>query len=329
MIQSLLIANRGKIACHIIRPALLTLSLIATTSCASAQTPGTQQRSVQVDGMKRTYIQVVPDICKAANARCAVVFGFHGGGLPGVSGAQFDKQTGLGNAALERGFIAIMPDGRSMNWNDGRPEVREKADDVGFVRTIIQSVAAEKLSYDPARVFATGMSNGGHMSFRLACEMSDVFSAVAPVVASLGKVLSEQCKPKKAISILNIVGDADPLTPYNGGQIGLKNKVSRGEGLSSDASMAFWAKANGCKSAPTTMRFDKDKTDKTSILVDHYAGCANGKVMERYVVVGGGHLWPGEFPKGIVAMISGTPTKEFKATDVILDFFSIPKVKAQ
>jgi polyhydroxybutyrate depolymerase len=313
----------------IIRTALAAAMLTLTTSCASAQTPGAEDRSVSVDGLERTYTQVVPAACKAAAANCAVVFGFHGGGVPGVSGKQFDRQTGLGNAALERGFIAIMPDGRSLNWNDGRPEVREKADDVGFVKAMIADLTTQKLAFDRKRVFATGMSNGGHMSFRLACEMPDVFAGVAPVVASLGAVLSQQCKPKAAISMLNIVGDADPLTPFEGGQIGLKNKASRGQGLSSDASMAFWLKANGCKTTATTTRFDNDKSDKTSVVVERYSACKDGKAVERYIVVGGGHIWPGEFPKGFIQAISGTPTKEFKATEVILDFFGIPKVKAK
>jgi polyhydroxybutyrate depolymerase len=326
MTQSLLIANRGEIACRIICIGLGVAMLTMTTACAAASPSPLEARSLKVGGVERTYAQVVPDACRRANANCALVFGFHGGGLPGVSGKQFDKQTGLGSAAMERGFIAIMPDALDMNWNDGRPEVRGKADDVGFVRAMIAAVKAEKLSVDPKRVFATGMSNGGHMSFRLACEMPDVFAAVAPVVASLGKVLSEQCKPKQPISILNIVGDADPLTPYNGGKIGLKNRASRGEGLSSDASMAFWLKANGCNIVPVTTRIDNDPDDQTSVRVERYSECSDGKLIERYVVVNGGHLWPGETPKGIVAMISGRPTREFQGTNMILDFFGIEKV---
>ena len=308
---------------------LTAAALVASFALAqlgSAQAvPGGVQRSLQSGGLTRSYLQVVPAACKRATARCAVVFGFHGGGVPGVSGAQFDRQTGLGKAALERGFIAIMPDGRARNWNDGRPEVREKADDVGFVKVIIAAMKADGLAIDPKRVFATGMSNGGHMSFRLACEMPDTFTAVAPVVASLGVALSAQCPAGKPISILNIVGTADPLTPYLGGKISLNNGPSRGLVLSSDASMAFWRKANRCTGKPAMRRFDADPGDETSVVVERYASCARGKVLERYTVVGGGHLWPGEFPKGFVARISGRPTKEFKATEVILDFFGIPK----
>lgn len=308
-----------------LRAAFLAVTLTVASSCVSAQDMAAK-RSVEVDGLTRTWLQVVPPACATPTANCAIVFGFHGGGLPGVSGAQFDRQTGLGQAAMTRGFIAIMPDGRAMNWNDGRPEVGEKADDVAFVKAILNAARAEKLGYDPARVFATGMSNGGHMSFRLACEMADTFAAIAPVVASLGKALSQQCRPTRAVSILNIVGSADPLTPFAGGQIGLGNRVSRGEGLSSDVSTAFWVRANGCKSPPARSRIDNVLDDATAVEIDRYAGCARGTVIERRVIVDGGHLWPGEVPKGLVARISGRPTREFAGTDIILDFFGIKKV---
>jgi polyhydroxybutyrate depolymerase len=312
----------------IIRSLVLVSALTLTASCASAQAPplGTIQKSVQAGGLTRTYIQVVPDACKTATANCPLVFGFHGGGVPGVSGAQFDKQTGLSAVAQERSFIAIMPNARSRNWNDGRPEVREKADDVGFVKAIIAALRTEKVAFDESRVFATGMSNGGFMSYRLACEMSETFTAVAPVVASLGTAMSAQCKPARAISILNIVGSADPLVPFGGGAVRLGKTASRGDTLSSDDTVAFWIKANGCKAPAVSSKFDRDPDDGTSVTIDRYEKCARGTVFERRVVIGGGHLWPGEFPKGVIAMISGRPTREFEATGVILDFFGIKKV---
>ncbi len=308
-----------------VRALILALSLAGASSCASAE----GKRSIQVDGLTRTYLQIVPPACATPSAKCPIVFGFHGGGLPGVSGAQFDRQTGLGQAAIGRGFIAIMPDARAQNWNDGRPEVREPVDDVSFVKAILTAVRAEKLAYDPARVFATGMSNGGHMSFRLACEMADTFAGIAPVVASLGAVLSQQCRPNRAISILNIVGSADPLTPYAGGQIGLGQRASRGEGLSSDASTAFWVRANACNPNPARSRIDSVPDDETSVQVDRYTRCSRGTVIERRVIVDGGHLWPGEVPRGLVARISGRPTREFAGTDIILDFFGIKKVASK
>jgi polyhydroxybutyrate depolymerase len=178
---------------------LLSLTFNVPSAQARERPQSGDQRSLQLDGLKRTYLQIVPAHCKAASANCPLVFGFHGGGLPGVSGAQFDQESGMSKAASARGFILILPNARDANWNDGRPEVGETADDVGFVKAILGAIKSENLSYDAARVFATGMSNGGHMSFRLACEMADTFAAIAPVAASRavqtiqGGICAEYC----------------------------------------------------------------------------------------------------------------------------------------
>ena len=91
---------------------LIAAFLAATfaTSCAAAP-PGGQQRTVEVDGLTRTYMQVVPPACASPAARCALVFGFHGGGIRGVSGAQFDQQSKLSAAATQRGFILVLSHG--------------------------------------------------------------------------------------------------------------------------------------------------------------------------------------------------------------------------
>jgi polyhydroxybutyrate depolymerase len=296
-----------------------------TASCASAKTLVTagERRSVQIDGLIRTYTQIVPEACLSQATKCAIVFGFHGGGIKGVSGAQFDKSTGMSTAAQKRGFILILPDARSTNWNDGRPEVGETADDVGFVKAIFAAIRREKLAYDPARVFATGMSNGGHMSFRLACEMDDTFSAIAPVSASLGIVTAKTCKPTRPISILNIYGTADPISPYKGGTIRFRKGPSRGEILSSDETLNFWVKANRCSSTSIDSTIDADLNDGTTVTVNRYTNCSGDKAVERRSIVGGGHIWPGEKQNRIIAMITGHETREVNGTETILDFFGL------
>ncbi len=313
-----------------IRAAALAVSLVTATSCAAAPAPvNSQQRWVAVGGLTRTWLQVVPPACATATANCPLVFGFHGGGIRGVSGAQFDQQSKLSAAAAQRGFILVLPNAREVNWNDGRPEVGETADDVAFVKAILAAVRTEKLGIDRSRIFATGMSNGGHMSFRLACEMADTFRAIAPVAATLGTVTAARCRPARPISVLNIVGTADPISPYDGGMIRYRNGKSRGEILSSDATFAFWAKADGCRAPATRSTADADPGDGTSVITEMHVGCAGGSVVERRSIVGGGHVWPGETPKGIVAMMVGHPTRELAGTDTVLDFFGIRKVKSR
>jgi polyhydroxybutyrate depolymerase len=289
-------------------------------SCAAARPVelGTV-RSVIVDGTKRTYSEVLPPQCRHAAARCPLVFGFHGGGLPGVSGAQFDRQAKLSAAAMERRFILILPDALGRNWKDGRPEVGNGVDDVAFVGAMIASLAPSGLTYDPARVFATGHSNGGHMSFRLACEMSDVFAAVAPVAANLGTALGAQCRPTRAISVLNIVGVADPISPYGGGEI----KGNRGTITSSDATLAYWSRANRCRGPASITHADRDLADRTSIVATRFDRCEGGARVHRISITGAGHVWPGETPGFLLSKLVGRSTRELDATRAVLDFFGV------
>jgi polyhydroxybutyrate depolymerase len=292
----------------------------SVAACAAAKpvVNGTA-RSIIVDGRARTFVQVVPPACRTPRASCALVFGFHGGGLPGVSGTQFDRQTGLATAAIRRGFILILPDALDRNWKDGRPEVGHSVDDVAFVKAMIASLRPSGIAHDPARVFATGLSNGGHMSFRLACEMSDVFTAVAPVAANLGTALSAQCRPTGAVSVLNIVGVDDPISPYGGGEI----KGRRGTITSSDATLGFWSRANECQSPAMIGRVDRDPADKTSIVATRFDRCKNGTRVHQVSIIGAGHVWPGETPGFLLSRLVGRSTRELDATRAVLDFFGI------
>lgn len=301
---------------------MIALASVPATiaSCARAQPIANGiKRTLTVDGQERTFTQVVPPACRGLRAACALVFGFHGGGLPGVSGAQFDRQTGFSAAAARRRFILLLPDALDRNWKDGRPEVGNAVDDVAFVKAMIASLRTVGIKHDPARVFATGLSNGGHMSFRLACEMSDVFAAVSPVAANLGTTLSAQCRPTRPISVLNIVGVADPVSPYAGGEI----KGGRGWLISSDTTLAFWARADGCQSPASVSRSDRDPGDGTSIIVTRFDRCTNGARIHRISIVGAGHVWPGETPGFLLSRLVGRSTRELNGTDAVLDFFGI------
>jgi polyhydroxybutyrate depolymerase len=325
MIEFHLTASLSKRRLRIAVMAAAATFLGATTAC-SATNPMAERldkRAVKVGQLERTYFQFVPSQCRQKAANCPLVFGFHGGGVKGVSGVQFNQQSGLSAAATARGFIVILPNARDMNWNDGRPEVGETADDIGFVKAIVENIKSDGLRYDAKRVFATGMSNGGHMSFRLACEMADIFSAVAPVAASLGVVTSAKCKPSGPISVLNIVGTEDPISPYGGGMMRFRNGPPRGEILSSDQTLAFWVKANDCANEPQISALDTDPDDQTSIAISRYGRCAGAAAVERRSVVGGGHIWPGEKQNRIVALFTGSETREIDATKAVLDFFGI------
>ena len=222
--------------------------------------------------------------------------------------ARFDE------AADRHGFLLVYPDGIDRHWNDGRTE--GGADDVGFVAAIVKDLSA-RYPVDPLRVFATGISNGGFFSQTLACRMADTFAAVASVAATMGESLVPACQPVRPVSVMFVMGDKDPLVPIGGGAVAR----TRGMCVSLEAAVRFWKKANGISAQRIAEDVpDRDPNDGTRTRRDSYRGGREGAVVEKWVVEGGGHTWPGGLqylPKFLI----GATSRDFDATEEILKFF--------
>lgn len=161
---------------------------------------------------------------------------------------------------------------------------------------------AAKLVHDfdiaPGHVFATGMSNGGFMSNRLACDRADIFAAVAPVAGTLG--VGVTCNPSRPVSVLEAHGTADPLVPFNGGAV-------RGRGgLSHSISVASlvdrWRAVDGCQGDPSAAELP-DVGDGTMVHLFDSSSCAAGTEVISYQIDNGGHTWPGGrqyLPKAVI-----------------------------
>lgn len=288
------------------------LAVAALSSCAATTSPDLEAHSIEVAGAKRGYSMYVSEACRYESAACPVVFGLHGGGIRGVSGEQFARSGDFVRAAQDRDVILVFPDAVNFNWNDGRPGIGGGMDDVGFVRALMAQVSTDVSGADMTRVYSTGISNGGHLSFRLACEMPDKIKAIAPVAATLSVELSKSCKPDRAVSVLNILGEQDPISPYDGGSI----KNGRGEVLSAEKTWEFWQKANGCKDVGVARR------DGT--VTNHIAErCASEVKTSQISIADGGHTWPGHPGTGVMARLVGHTSMAIDATATIFDFFGI------
>ena len=212
-------------------------------------------------------------------------------------GKKFDKSTlgQMSEQANERGWIVVYPDGIKKRWNDGRKFSnrrdgdRSKIDDVGFLSSLIDQIQAD-YGTDPTRVYATGISNGGFMSVRLATDLSDKIVAVAVVTAAHAKAL-EARKPTHPVGILFMNGTADPLVPYTGGEVTFLGSA-RGKILSAEDSVKWWTRHNKCSDLSETEHLpDRDPRDGTRVIVTRYDQCASAKV-HLYRIQGGGHTWP-------------------------------------
>ena len=253
---------------------------VAVQPAARVAAGGLQSQSIEVGGMRRDFLVHVPD---GLGAQAPMVLAFHGGG-GGAEG--FGTRTGLVEAADRLGFILVLPEGVRGSWNTGGREKigyssRANLDDVGFVSGVIDTMLAS-YSVDPSRVYAAGMSAGGMLTYRLACELPGHFSAVAVVAGTMDTM---SCPGVQDVSLLHIHGTDDQNVPFGGGA---------GQ-LSADAAsyppvmtgIQTFKAGDQCRSgAMTTTRPAQDTTCEIS-------SCSGGETVELCTVQGGGHAWPG------------------------------------
>lgn len=252
--------------------------------------------TVQHGGLTRTFDVHLPASWDGRSPR-AVVLNFHG---RNSTPSQQRLLTGLVTLADRRGFIAVHPQGVGNTWNAGAccGEAQTRGiDDVGFTGAMLDALAAT-FCIDARRVYATGLSNGGFMAHRLACELSTRITAVAPVA---GTNLTTPCVPSRAVPVLHVHGTADLIVPYQG-FVGLAGVAD---------TMSGWAGRNGCarSSAPLFTRGD--------VSCEQWSGCRDGARVRLCSVSGGGHQWPGGFTiPGL-----GANTSAFDASDEAWRFF--------
>lgn len=274
---------------------------------------GTVVRTVEVENTRRTYWLHVPSTY-AKTKPIPLVLVFHGGeGQP----QQIERHTGFSDLADREGFIVAYPEGIDKHWNDGRPNA-PRVNDVAFVATLIEDIA-RSFNVDRKRIYTTGISNGGMLSQRLACELSGTIAAIASVAASMPDSLNARCKPSRPISVLMINGTDDPLIPYSGGA--LPGTTLGGKVLSTPDTIKFWVDHNKCSQRPTSMLLpDQDPHDDARVRRESYTQCAAGVEVELDAVEGGGHTLPGArqyLPERLV----GRTSRDINGTETIWSFF--------
>jgi polyhydroxybutyrate depolymerase len=230
------------------------------------------------------------------------------------TGAGMARMSHFERVAEEKEFIVVFPDGIKRSWNDGRG--LSSTDDVAFTRALIAEFV-QRFHVDRKRIYATGISNGGFFSERLACELSDQVAAVAPVAAVMSDALARVCKPSRPVSILYMQGTKDPLVPINGGPIGR----NRGTAMSLEDSVRFWRSRNGTHGTGGVTDLPDQAHDGTSVRRTVYGGGKDGSEVNEYVFDGGGHTWPNGAPY-LPALLVGPVSHQVDASEVIWEFFA-------
>lgn len=239
--------------------------------------------SITHDGMQRDYIIYVP-ANYTGNDAVPLVLNYHGY----TSNANEQMWYGDFRAIADTaGFIVVHPEGTvyqgSTHWNVGGWTIGSTVDDVGFTSALLDSLH-QQYNIDVNRTYATGMSNGGFMSFLLACQLSDRIAAIASVTGSMTPQTTSACNPQRPVAILQIHGTQDGTVPYGGDT--WTEPVT-------DA-VDWWVTHNNCDATPTVAALPDVNTNDGST-VEHfiYANGDNNVTSEHMKVTGGDHTWPG------------------------------------
>ena len=243
-----------------------------------------------------------------AVGQSSVLFNLHGYGSNALEQMQYGDFRDLAYSK-DKNFILIHPQGAPLNtalassvshWNSGAWTIGSPVDDVNFINTIIEFVS-NKYNINTKRIYSTGMSNGGFMSYHLACNLSTKIAAIASVTGSMSKQTLESCNPNHPTSILQIHGTIDGSVPFDGNSaLGME---------SIDDVMNYWQVYNACNSEPLI------KVEDYTVLgfaIEHqtFQNCINDVQVELYKVEGMWHTWPSEERFGI------------SATEKVWDFFN-------
>jgi polyhydroxybutyrate depolymerase len=234
-----------------------------------------------------------------AQGASSVLFNLHGYGSNALAQMQYGDFRSLANTK-ENNFILIHPQGAPLNtaltsseshWNSGGWTIGSTVDDVDFINTIIRFIS-QKYNINQDRIYSTGMSNGGFMSYHLACNLSSKIAAVASVTGSMSVQTYDDCNPYHPTSVLQVHGTIDGTVPLNGNSaLGMESIYDVIE---------FWRSFNSCIIEPvinTTDYFDLGYS------VEHqtFNDCLNNNQVELYIVDGMWHTWPREDNFGISA----------------------------
>jgi polyhydroxybutyrate depolymerase len=320
---------RRAIGCAVAAGALLVIAvsfLAWQTYVPKASVPRLQgelrSSSLLVDGRRRTFTFYVPPRVPL-HPRLLLVL--HGSTM---NGKQMRAQTAYAfdQLADEEGFLVAYPDGYGGHWNDcratGNYEAKRLAvDDVAFLRTLT-GLFQREYGVDASQVFATGVSNGGQMSYRLALEAPELVRGIAAIAANLPTTENQTCVPSgRPVATMILNGTDDPLNPHEGGRVALYGIFfRRGNVQSTRATAAYWASLAGHDASPAVSALpDGDPADGTTV-TRHSWTSAGRPPVALLVVNGGGHTIP--HPHARAPRLLGRTCHDLSSPEVIWRFFA-------
>jgi len=294
-------------------PVFLFIPVLFLSACKKKSSESNQYRfnqSLAVDGMARTYLlNLPPNYYETSDF--SLVIALHGGG---GSAEQFESSSLLTSKANAAKFIVVYPNGIQGNigvrtWNAGNccAYARDNnIDDVKFISRLIDYLVAS-YKINPKKVYATGHSNGGMLTYRLACELSDKIAAFAPNASTMA--LTQPCSAARAVPILHLHSALDENVPYKGG-VGVGPSGNYNPPV--DSVLNVFQQKDQCANVAQVI------VDNSNYRFTRWSTCNNNVSIQFYLTKDGGHAWPGGLPGSANGDI---PSTAINANDVLWEFF--------
>jgi polyhydroxybutyrate depolymerase len=239
--------------------------------CSVAPLPGSRSiKFLSSDHSRSAWIHLP---AAPAGKRLPLVIAFH---FAGASGREMESSVGLSPLADREQFVVLYPNAVAPSHVWALTE-RDQGDDLAITNNLLNHVEAT-VCIDPTRVYATGVSNGGGMAARAGCALSDRIAAIAPVAGGYRGLL-DPCKPDRPVSVLEIHGDADTVTPYDGRGASHAGSVV--------AYLAAWTARDGCGAGPAR------RARPQGVVQLDWSRCDQGVAVRHLRLPGTTHGWPG------------------------------------
>ena len=263
------------------------------------------------DGLIREYYVSYPD---NPPEPCPLIINMHGYGGHALGQRNYSE---MDDYAIPQNIAVVYPEGILNSWNCGGFWGNHNYDDVGFIRVLIDSVAAN-FNIDLDRVYACGFSNGGYMAYELACELADKIAAFGSVTGNFLLNEDQVCYTSRNIPIIDFHGTADSFVPYD---VNFEGDFSPDGSMLFDENLAYWMDFNDLTEITIDTLPDIDPTDGT--WVEKYTVIGEGTTAQfiHYKVNDGGHQWFGSTVGDAYISYLGLNNHDIHASEILIQFF--------